>query len=101
MSIYDNPVFAVFAGIKNAFVRGEAIGSLREDMRLDGGTALVTGASSGLGFAIAVELARRGVHVYGAARTATPERTAALREAAGVEHIEMLRVDLSDQTIVI
>ena len=96
MSGLDNPFRATWAGITNAFLRGDPVGALREDMRLDGGAALVTGASSGLGFAIAVELARRGARVYGAARTATPELTARLRAAAGVEHIEMLPVDLAD-----
>ena len=93
---YDNALVAIYRGVKNTIFRGEAIGSLREDMRLEGGTALVTGASSGLGFAIAVELARRGVHVYGAARRAGPEISAKLREASGTDRIEMLPLDLSD-----
>jgi NAD(P)-dependent dehydrogenase (short-subunit alcohol dehydrogenase family) len=94
---HDNAFAATWQGIKNTFVKGPAFGELTESMRFEGGTALVTGASSGLGFAIAVELARRGMHVIGAARTATPELTAKLREAAGsASSIEMLPVDLGD-----
>ncbi len=95
---HDNAFSATWQGIKNSFVRGPAFGQLSETMRLEGGTALVTGASSGLGFAIAVELARRGMHVIGAARTATPETTRKLRTAAGSEAIDMLPVDLADLT---
>ncbi len=95
---YDNAFVATFKGIKNTFVRGPAFGQLTDDMRLDGATALVTGASSGLGAAIAVELARRGLHVYGAARTATPELTRSLRDQSGSEAVDMLRVDLADLT---
>lgn len=96
-SEHDNAFAATWQGIKNTFVRGPAFGELTESMRFEGGTALVTGASSGLGFAIAVELARRGMHVIGAARTATPELTRKLREAAGSSTtIDMLPVDLAD-----
>lgn len=43
------------------------------DLHLDGKTAVVTGASRGIGLAVASALAREGVRVVGAARTITPE----------------------------
>lgn len=96
MGDHDSVLSATWQGIKNVFARGEPFGRLHDDMRLEGGTALVTGASSGLGFALAVELAKRGAKVIGVARRATPEIVAQLREASGSDAIDMLPVDLAD-----
>ncbi|WP_097238454.1 MULTISPECIES: SDR family oxidoreductase [unclassified Streptomyces] len=43
------------------------------DLQLTGKTAVVTGASRGIGLAVAEALAAEGVRVLGAARTVTPE----------------------------
>lgn len=51
------------AGIKDFFARQELEDHLSDEDRLEGKTCLVTGANRGLGFAIAVELARRGGRV--------------------------------------
>ena len=57
-------------------------------MQLRGLSALVTGASRGLGAALATELARRGVKVVGVARQATPLEAVArrIRETGGEAH---------------
>ncbi|WP_172327226.1 2-dehydro-3-deoxy-D-gluconate 5-dehydrogenase KduD [Mangrovicoccus sp. HB161399] len=65
-----------------------------DPFRIDGKRALVTGANTGIGQAIAVGLAERGAHVIAAGRRACDE-TVEIIEAAGGS-AETLLVDLSD-----
>jgi NADP-dependent 3-hydroxy acid dehydrogenase YdfG len=58
---------------------------------LDGRTALVAGASSGIGLAIALALADAGARVHAAAR-----RAELIQEAAGDRDITSHRLDLTD-----
>jgi NADPH:quinone reductase-like Zn-dependent oxidoreductase len=60
---YRNPVVATITGIRQRFSKQTPAGKLKATDRLDGKTVLVDGASSGLGFAIAVEASRRGARV--------------------------------------
>lgn len=67
------------------------------DLELRGRTALVTGASQGIGNALARMLAMQGVRVVGAARrTPLIEALADEVTAAGGEKIEAMAVDLYD-----
>jgi len=63
------------------------------ELDLNGRTAVVTGASKGIGLAITTLLVAEGVHVFAGAREASAE-IEALVEAGHVEYIE---VDLSTQ----
>ncbi len=64
--------------------------------RIDGKTCLLTGANSGLGKAVAIDLARRGGHVLMACRSGHPDAGEDVKAASGSDRVEMLRVDLSD-----
>jgi NAD(P)-dependent dehydrogenase (short-subunit alcohol dehydrogenase family) len=55
------------------------------DLQLTGKTAVVTGASRGIGLAVAEALTNEGVRVYGAARTSTPALAKASVAAVSVD----------------
>ncbi len=55
------------------------------DLQLAGKTAVVTGASRGIGLAVTEALAKEGVRVVGAARTVTPELSASAAVAVSAD----------------
>ena len=69
---------------------------LPASVRIDGKMCLVTGANSGLGKAVAIDLAARGGRVLMACRSGHPDAGEDVRAASGSDRVEMLRVDLSD-----
>lgn len=93
---FQNPVEAALTGLKDLFGRQELAERLTDDLRADGRTCLVTGASSGLGFAIAVQLAQRGARVLTVSRGGIPEKGEEIRRLSGSDKVEMLQADLSD-----
>jgi retinol dehydrogenase-12 len=65
---------------------------------LEGRTALITGANTGIGRATAAELARRGARVYIACRSQSKgeEAAAAITADTGNKSVECLPLDLAD-----
>lgn len=65
-----------------------------DNFRIDGKRALVTGANTGIGQAIAISLAERGAHVVTAGRRSCAETVAEITQAGG--SAEELTLDLAD-----
>jgi len=72
------------------------VGFLKDSERLEGKTVLIDGASSGLGFAVALQLADRGARVIMACRSGIPGKGEEVKRRSGNQNIEMVHVDYSD-----
>lgn len=87
---------AALTGIKDFARRRSNVRPLTAEDRLDGKICLVTGANSGVGFAVAEELARRGARLLMACRGGHPRAGEEIRRRTGSNLVDMLYVDLSD-----
>lgn len=95
MTRHGNPLSATLAGIRDQRARRDDLALLPDDARLDGSRVLVTGANSGLGYAIAGDLARRGASMVMACRSDIPEAGERIRQETGSDDVTMRRVDLA------
>jgi len=93
---YDSPLQATVSGILDLFKKRERVGSLNSEDNLAGKKVLITGSSSGLGLAVAKQLAALDAEVIMAVRSGIPERGEEVKKASGNDKIKMLHVDLSD-----
>ncbi len=93
---YQNPFSATFNGILDLFKKQIPIGQLEDKQRLDGKHCLVTGANSGLGYAIAVQLLERGAHVILACRSQIEETRTKLLKQFKKDSFQILSVNLAD-----
>lgn len=66
------------------------------DVRLDGKVCLVTGASSGLGKAVAIELGSRGANLILMCRPGHSGLAEELQAASGSPGVDLIEADLSD-----
>lgn len=92
---FDNPVVASMTGILDIFRKQKLSERITENDRIDGKTCLVTGANTGLGFAIAIDLAKRGAKVIMACRSQIPEAGEKVKELSGSDQVLTKYVDLS------
>ena len=93
---YGNAFEATWVAIMGRFNKQKEIGKLEDDLRADDLTVMITGSSSGLGYATAVDMANRGASVVMAVRSGIPEKGEAIKEHTGSEKVSMYYVDLSD-----
>ena len=93
---YSNPFTATLSGIVTLFKKSPPVGQLKDSDRIDGKVCLVTGANSGLGFAVTQQLVERGGKVIMACRSGIPEAGEKIKSLTGSDQVEMIRVDLSD-----
>lgn len=87
---------AITTAVVDILGRKDSLPGLDDSVRLDGLTAMVTGASGGLGRAVAIDLARRGARVLMAGRSGIPEAGHEVARASGSTRVEMVKVDLGD-----
>jgi NAD(P)-dependent dehydrogenase (short-subunit alcohol dehydrogenase family) len=92
---FDNPVIAALHGFYDLFRKQKLSDRFTENDRFDGKTVLITGANSGLGFGVAVEVARRGGHVIMACRSQIPLAGEKAKRLSGSTNIEMRHLDLT------
>jgi len=92
---FKNPVIASLAGVKDFFAKQELASRYSHTDRADGLTVMITGANSGLGFALAVAFAERGARVIMAGRSKIPEAGNKVKKLSGSDQVEMRYLDLS------
>jgi len=93
---YNSPFAATYKGISDLFKKQEREGVLSQNDRLEGKRVLITGSSSGLGLATAIQLAKLGAEVIMTVRSGIPEKGEEVKQKSGSDKIHMLHVDLSD-----
>jgi len=93
---YNSPFQATLTGILNLFRKRSRVGFLSSEERLDGKKILIDGASSGLGLATAIELAKLGGTVIMAVRSGFPEKAEEVKLKSKTDKVFIHKVDFSD-----
>ena len=93
---YNRITNAVSTAVIDRLSQRETIAPVPESVRIDGKVCLVTGSNSGLGKAVAIDLAKRGGRVLMACRSGHPGAGEEVKRMSGSDDVEMLKVDLAD-----
>jgi NAD(P)-dependent dehydrogenase (short-subunit alcohol dehydrogenase family) len=92
---FDNPVIASLAGFWDRFRKQEKEARFTDKDRFDGKICLITGTTTGLGFALSVHMASRGARVLMANRTINSSTLEKVKHQSGSDQVEQRYLDLS------
>ena len=93
---YDSPFRATLKGIQDLYKKNGVSVSLPKEIDLKGKTVLITGASSGLGFAAAKRIAKAGANLIMLMRSGIPGKGEEVRKHSSNSDIKMFYIDLLD-----
>jgi NAD(P)-dependent dehydrogenase (short-subunit alcohol dehydrogenase family) len=93
---YDSPLKATLKGIRDLYGKKINDVTLPDPVDLSGKTIMITGASSGLGFATAKRVAAAGARVIMVSRSGIPEKGEEIVKSTGNQNVTMYHVDLLD-----
>ncbi|OUS24639.1 hypothetical protein A9Q99_24025 [Gammaproteobacteria bacterium 45_16_T64] len=93
---HNSVISAVTTAIFDMFSNKGQLDALGDHERIEGKTCFITGANTGLGKSIAVDLAKRGGRIIMACRSGIPEAGEDVKRLSGNTNVEMIQVDLSD-----
>jgi len=92
----DTIFSAVSSAIADRLSQRRTLSPVPDSVRIDGKVCMVTGANSGLGKAVAIDLAKPGGRVLMACRSGHPDAGEDVKRFSGSDRVEMLKVDLAD-----
>ena len=92
---FDNPIVAALAGFIDIFRKQKLSERLSDDECIEGKTCMVTGANSGLGYALGVDLAKRGGQTIMTCRRQLDETKSKAIKESGAKNLEVEYLDLS------
>jgi len=92
---YDGTVAALIKGVKDLFRPGEAFGKADNKIDMTGKTCMITGATSGLGYAAALRLAQMGATIIMTGRSRITQTGDKLKNLIGSGNITMEYLDLA------
>ena len=93
---FNSTIGATLSGIKAAFFSSANEIQLDQAEDLRGKTCLITGSSSGLGFAAAKNMAKMGADLMMAVRSGIPQKGEEVKKISGSQSVKMEYVDLAD-----
>jgi len=93
---YSNPITATINGIRDLYKKKADSVELPRRVDLSEKKIMITGSSSGLGFATAKRVAAAGAEVYMLMRSGIPDRGEKIKQSTGNDKVKMYYVDLLD-----